>query len=196
MTLHLCFVRWNCEIMLCVCRAKSRTWSKERLVFLYFSTRTPSLDIIQRDKNINFSLEFVENISLFYFRTVHVHDPSPRCGGYRDWRKAKSGCVLCRTVDIVCRTVDIMQGLNRQNVNEDISVLELTGGGVAIACLTATTQPFMLWQLHTLWTLELQTKVREHFTILEKAPTRAFTWLKAPTSAFTFKTLLRHYAKR
>ena len=34
------------------------------------------------------------------------------------------------------------------------------------------------------------------FTIAEKAPTRAFSWLKAPTSAFTFKTLLRHYAKR
>ena len=32
------------------------------------------------------------------------------------------------------------------------------------------------------------------FTITEKAPTRAFSWLKAPTSAFTFKTLLRHYA--
>ena len=30
------------------------------------------------------------------------------------------------------------------------------------------------------------------FTITEKAP----TWLKAPTSTFTFKTLLRHYAKR
>ena len=34
------------------------------------------------------------------------------------------------------------------------------------------------------------------FTITEKAPTRAFSWLKAHTSAFTFKTLLRHYAKR
>ena len=34
------------------------------------------------------------------------------------------------------------------------------------------------------------------FTITEKAPTRAFSWFKAPTSAFTFKTLLRHYAKR
>ena len=30
----------------------------------------------------------------------------------------------------------------------------------------------------------------------EKAPTRAFSWLKAATTAFTFKTLLRHYAKR
>ena len=34
------------------------------------------------------------------------------------------------------------------------------------------------------------------FTITEKAPIRAFSWLKAPTSAFTFKTLLRHYAKQ
>ena len=33
------------------------------------------------------------------------------------------------------------------------------------------------------------------FIILEKAPTRAFSWLKAATTAFTFKTLLRHYAK-
>ena len=37
-------------------------------------------------------------------------------------------------------------------------------------------------------------KVREYFTIT--ISTRAFSWLKAPTSAFTFKTLLRHYAKR
>ena len=33
-------------------------------------------------------------------------------------------------------------------------------------------------------------------TITEKAPTMAFTWLKAATTAFTFKTLLRYYAKR
>ena len=34
------------------------------------------------------------------------------------------------------------------------------------------------------------------FTITEKAPTRAISWLKAPTRrAFTYKTLLRHYAK-
>ena len=34
------------------------------------------------------------------------------------------------------------------------------------------------------------------FTITEKAPSKAFSWLKVPTIAFTFKTLLRHYAKR
>ena len=33
-------------------------------------------------------------------------------------------------------------------------------------------------------------------TITKKAPTMAFSWLKAPTSAFTFKTLLRHTAKQ
>ena len=30
-------------------------------------------------------------------------------------------------------------------------------------------------------------KVPGDFRITEKAPTRAFSWLKAPTSAFTFK---------
>ena len=34
------------------------------------------------------------------------------------------------------------------------------------------------------------------FVITEKAPTRAFSWLKAATTAFTFKTILRHYAKQ
>ena len=47
-----------------------------------------------------------------------------------------------------------------------------------------------------LYLLELQTKVPEDFTITEKAPTRAFSWLKAPTSTFIFKTLFRHYAKQ
>ena len=35
-------------------------------------------------------------------------------------------------------------------------------------------------------------KVRNH----GEGPTRAFSWLKAATTAFTFKTLLRHYSKR
>ena len=34
------------------------------------------------------------------------------------------------------------------------------------------------------------------FTVTEKDPTRAFSWLKAPTNTFTFQTLLRHYAKQ
>ena len=51
--------------------------------------------------------------------------------------------------------------------------------------------------LRTHWLLELQTKVLKDFTIItEKARTRAFSWLKAATTAFTFKTLIRHYAKQ
>ena len=38
-------------------------------------------------------------------------------------------------------------------------------------------------------------KVPSEGSYTEKAPTRAFSWLKAATTAFTFKTLLRHYAK-
>ena len=44
--------------------------------------------------------------------------------------------------------------------------------------------------------LDIQTKAIRRFVITEKAPTRAFSVLKAATTAFTFKTLLRHYAKR
>ena len=33
--------------------------------------------------------------------------------------------------------------------------------------------------------VRLQTKVREDSAITEKAPTKAFSWLKVPTSAFT-----------
>ena len=32
------------------------------------------------------------------------------------------------------------------------------------------------------------------YLITEKDPTTAFSWLKVPTSAFTFKTLIRNYA--
>ena len=39
-------------------------------------------------------------------------------------------------------------------------------------------------------TLVLQTKAIRRFVIMEKAPTRAFSWLKVATTAFTFKTLL------
>ena len=37
---------------------------------------------------------------------------------------------------------------------------------------------------------------RRSCTITEKAPTSTFSWLKAATSTFTLKNLLRHYAKR
>ena len=45
------------------------------------------------------------------------------------------------------------------------------------------------------YSLEMETKVREDFTITEKAPTEAFFWLKVPTVTFSFKNILRQYAK-
>ena len=48
----------------------------------------------------------------------------------------------------------------------------------------------------TLCTIVLQKRSIRRFVTTEKAPTRAFSWLKAATTAFTFKTLLKHYAKR
>ena len=51
------------------------------------------------------------------------------------------------------------------------------------------------WQAVVVVTSASKSSIRR-FLITEKAPTRAFSWLKAATTAFTFKTLLRHYAKR
>ena len=48
---------------------------------------------------------------------------------------------------------------------------------------------------HTFGSTASKSSIRR-FVITEKAPTRAFSWLKAATTAFTFKTLLRNYAKR
>ena len=52
-----------------------------------------------------------------------------------------------------------------------------------------------LVRLVTIFTGASKSSIRR-FVITEKAPTRAFSYLKAATTAFTFKTLLRHYAKR
>ena len=57
----------------------------------------------------------------------------------------------------------------------------------------------MDYKLYSRPALEIQTKAIQRFVITEKAPTRAlgaFSWLNAATTAFTFKTLLRHYAKQ
>ena len=48
---------------------------------------------------------------------------------------------------------------------------------------------------HSHYTSASKRSIRS-FVITEKDPTRAFSWLKAATTAFTFKTLFIHYAKR
>ena len=52
------------------------------------------------------------------------------------------------------------------------------------------------WLVTTLLHTSASKSSIRRFVVTEKAPTRAFSWLKAATTAFTFKTLLRHYAKR
>ena len=82
------------------------------------------------------------------------------------------------------------------------------GSIVSWSCGDNRPRPDMEWTLqmsapstapaaatHTLVTSASKSSNRR-FVITEKAPTRAFSWLKAATTAFTFKTLLRHYAKQ
>ena len=65
-------------------------------------------------------------------------------------------------------------------------------------CLLSSAHPHSAFSRHYL--LELQTKVKRRFAKIsqsqESPQLRAFSWLKAPTRAFTFKTLLRYYAKQ
>ena len=63
----------------------------------------------------------------------------------------------------------------------------------AMCTKVKTTIPIKLIKL--LFISAAKSSIRR-FVITEKAPTRAFSWLKAATTAFTFKTLLRHYAKQ
>ena len=44
--------------------------------------------------------------------------------------------------------------------------------------------------MDTVSPVEVTTMVREDVTITEMAPPKALSWLKAPTSAFAFETLL------
>ena len=71
----------------------------------------------------------------------------------------------------------------------------LAAGGEETICSGAghrdsACQPSLIW-CGWWWRagVELETKVREVFTITEKAPSRAFSWLKVATTMFTFKNL-------
>ena len=85
-----------------------------------------------------------------------------------------------------------------------ISKLELQKLVNDINCLLSDDDSEKVWQItdilqsvdEAVCVLVLQTKAIRRFVITEKAPTRACSWLKTATTAFTFKTLLRHYAKQ
>ena len=53
------------------------------------------------------------------------------------------------------------------------------GGGFSVVSVRVVSSEATL--------LELQMQVCEDFTITEKAPARTFSWLKVPTSSFTYE---------
>ena len=64
------------------------------------------------------------------------------------------------------------------------------GGRVAEAAVQSGEERSHLHTVNIVNISALKSSIRR-FVITEKAPTRAFSWLKAATTAFTFKTLLR-----
>ena len=84
-------------------------------------------------------------------------------------------------------------------INLDFPWTTVNLAAFALNCLTVLTvnAVVLVWLKMKENTLVSASKSSiRRFVITEKAPTRAFSWLKAATTAFTFKTLLRHYAKR
>ena len=90
------------------------------------------------------------------------------------------------------------------DVNISASALLNTNPGLELSLDTRAGARLLLTDLTMLysslqeatWTrfqVELQMKVREDFTITEKDPIRALSWLKAPTGAFTFKTICNRH---
>ena len=65
-----------------------------------------------------------------------------------------------------------------------------------LLCSAACVWPSVQKRPHTCLQSSAWKSSIRRFVSTEKAHTRAFSWLKAATTAFTFKTLLRHYAKR
>ena len=72
------------------------------------------------------------------------------------------------------------------------AIITLTTLGRQVSLLQHYLHVFSFGQTTRAWNDDYP-KVPEDFTITDMAPTRAFSWLKVPTIAVTFKTLLRHY---
>ena len=86
--------------------------------------------------------------------------------------------------------------LNCLNLNNSYSY---SSAGRKYRCSCSTSPQRTAASSHTapvsaVWSSASKIFIRR-FVITEKAPTMALSWLKAATTAFTFKTLLRHYAK-
>ena len=129
-----------------------------------------------------------------------------------DWR----GVVHCALNTAACTKTFFFPAQSMEMIEQIIMVMISMLVGQEGVNLFIVFYPWLFWQLiHIvvnvrcmwwkwwgIWCLVLSAGISaskssiQRFVIMEKAPTRAFSWLKAATTAFTFKTLLRHYAKR
>ena len=104
----------------------------------------------------------------------------------RNWPEARAYCQGHRTTGDLASIPD-------QETNELIMSLLPQSGTYWIGGTDAASEGAWQWSDGTPWvyTSAVQCSIvsTTGCTITEKAPTRAFSWLKAPISAFTFKTL-------
>ena len=89
--------------------------------------------------------------------------------------------------DIQETTISIVFNGKKRGLNELVGRQRKAGQWVDNTGIMVLTTAHYLARY--IYLLELQIMVREDFTFAEKAPTRGFSWLKVPTSAFPFKTV-------
>ena len=120
---------------------------------------------------------------------IHVHSNSI------DSCRFKNHLHLLGFTFSICRLMNKLKSFENKVGHNDEELWEMFD-----SCLQVHTSSL---QLHSFWTWGLL-----HSSVLSRAAnnpsvftityyrTRALSWLKAPTSAFTFKTLLRHYTEQ
>ena len=109
-----------------------------------------------------------------------------------EWRRrVVTSCLLPRASSWHKCTLQILFSLRQQGPGHTRQWRDTTTGGT-MSGFQPTEHQHVRYRVHT----SASKSSFRRFVITEKAPTRAFSWLKAATTAFTFKTLLRHYAKR
>ena len=138
--------------------------------------------------HFNTSRRFVDNSTRFgHTKRGDIYDVSGirTCGGQRYsncWNKRQ--CVSYSGSGFHCPNINF----NLQERVDHKRFKNVTSWG---ACSNICRErPFCkYWVWHDATKVELQTKFREYIIITEKIPTRAFSWLRAPTTCTKFTKL-------
>ena len=134
--------------------------------------------------------ETLVNRDPHYSTHFQVARPGPEHGDTADW--------CAQEIRALARPVRVLPGdalVTRCRYDtRDRANITLGGFGFSEEMCVDYVHYYPRW-LHSVHSSASKSSIRR-FVITEKAPTIAFSWLKAATTAFTFKTLLRHYAKR